>query len=419
MGTAMDRRVVISALSNLAPDALCHKSWYSRFVAELEGNNIKVYLNDRIVIDYTDDGIPILRGMPYIELLDHCTAYFDDVLVTGTQSVQRNQWVTTGGPPLTQNLWGIEIDTHNPAVVYAADVSGPWRSQDYGGSWERIASGPARGHQWRPVAINPDNPLEVLIGAEHESVMVRSTDGGSSWVEVFTRRHPGFSFRAIVYALSNPDVVYAGLRKDPGAGYGPTPGMYRSADGGRTWQEVNHGLESSSLDIDAIAVHPSNPDIVYVATEPRGPGDGIYKTVDGGRNWTRMDDGLPDVDIHSLAFDPHNPELVYAGLTDGFGVFKTTNGGEFWESAQPESQYHPPIPWNSVVGIVIDPVEPGIIYAADRDRGARMSTDGGATWTYINEGLYNKVVTALALSADGRILYVSTQDQGVFRLELW
>jgi photosystem II stability/assembly factor-like uncharacterized protein len=77
------------------------------------------------------------------------------------------------------------------------------------------------------------------------------------------------------------------------------------------------------------------------------------------------------------------------------------------------------IPWTNILSIVIDPVEPQILYAADAQRGVYMSTNGGASWTPITDGLSTKAVTSLALSADGRVLYAATSGEGVFRLELW
>jgi len=77
------------------------------------------------------------------------------------------------------------------------------------------------------------------------------------------------------------------------------------------------------------------------------------------------------------------------------------------------------IPWTNIVSIVIDPVEPQTLYAADLHLGVYMSTDGGASWTPINEGLSTKAVTSLALSSDGWVLYAATSGEGVFRLELW
>jgi hypothetical protein len=77
------------------------------------------------------------------------------------------------------------------------------------------------------------------------------------------------------------------------------------------------------------------------------------------------------------------------------------------------------VPWTVITSIVIDPKEPQTVYAADYSLGVYMSTDGGLSWNSINDGLSTKAVTALALSADGWVLYAATSGEGVFRLELW
>ena len=87
---------------------------------------------------------------------------------------------------------------------------------------------------------------------------------------------------------------------------------------------------------------------------------------------------------------------------------KRVIGGEYYS-----------IPWTNIGSIVINPVNPQTLYAADTHLGVYVSTDGGASWTPINDGLSNKAVTSLALSADGWVLYAATSGEGVFRLELW
>ena len=121
------------------------------------------------------------------------------------------------------------------------------------------------------------------------------------------------------------------MRKLRGAIDGPYPvsqsyGMYKSTDGGETWVKINNGLETSLININCIAVHPTNSDIVYIGTWR----DGVFKTIDGGQTWVLKSNGLASADVRSLAIDPKNPEVVYAGLGDGVGIFKTTNGGELW-----------------------------------------------------------------------------------------
>ena len=236
------------------------------------------------------------------------------------------------------------------------------------------------------------------------------------------------------------------MRKLRGAIDGPYPvsqsyGMYKSTDGGETWVKINNGLETSLININCIAVHPTNSDIVYIGTWR----DGVFKTIDGGQTWVLKSNGLASADVRSLAIDPKNPEVVYAGLGDGVGIFKTTNGGELWgeintglslvcpsnllpagkvklgisleqPSKRVSSTDYYLVPWTSIWSIVIDPTNSQIIYAGDHQSGVYMSTDGGSTWVPINEGLSTRAVTAMAISSDGKVLYAATEGEGVFRL---
>lgn len=353
------------------------------------------------------------------------------------------------------DLHCVVVASHNADVVYTIGRSGPFRSFNGGQGWSGLAFSPAAFAEWDAVAVNPQNPLEILIADEFEGSLLRSTDGGNTWELIF--QHPlvkggGVSnrhgFKAIAYAPSDPNVIYAGMRKgrrtiDGNFYVGPSFGIYKSVDGGKTWEEKNHGLEDADKNVNDIVVHPDNPDIAYVATWR----DGIFKTIDGGESWLAINNGLLSLDVRSLTIDSENPDVVYAGLAEGVGIFKTSNGGELWEAinagirvecpsflqrvgqVQPGVSLVKPkraiggeyysIPWTNIGSIVIDPVEPQILYTADHHLGVYISTDGGVSWTPINEGLSTKAVTALALSADGRVLYAATSGEGVFRLELW
>jgi photosystem II stability/assembly factor-like uncharacterized protein len=360
-------------------------------------------------------------------------------------------WVDSSQGYTGANIWAIAIDSRHPDTIYSTCRSSIFRSLNGGKTW----SGLAFIHEAREpyaVAVNPENPREVLISGESSVSILKSTDGGNTWRVVFQQPQPfepgnPIGIRTIAYAPSDPNIVYAGTRRSPGR---PSTditneafGIYKSSDGGETWVEVNGGLENLSKNINAIVVHPKDPDIAYAAT----PDQGVLKTTDGGKSWHLINNGLMSLDVESLAIDPKDPEIIYAGLGEGAGIYKTTNGGEVWEGINYGIQVECPsflqrigqvrpgislvkprrtlpkdyysLPWTSIRSIVVDPVDSQIIYAADFYLGVYMSTDGGLSWDPINDGLRTKAVSALALSADGRVLYAATSGEGVFRLELW
>ncbi|MBA7672648.1 Ycf48-like protein [subsurface metagenome] len=370
-------------------------------------------------------------------------------------------WVDWSHGYTGADMYTVTVAHNNPKIVYAGSRSGPFRSYDGGTSWAGLLYPNFIGQSEVPaIAVNPQNPGEVLASDAQYGYIFSSRDGGNSWQKVY--HHPKapksgtpagndprnwHRFTCIAYAPSNPEVVYAGIRK---AGphlteiyYEPSFGIVKSSNGGNTWTEINVGLEDSKKNINCIAVHPQNPNIAYAGTLQ----DGVFKTTNGGEYWVPMNNGLMSLDVRSLAIDPENPEIVYAGLGEGAGLYKTTNGGELWEGVNYGIRVECPsylqrvgevrpgvslvkpkrlvggdyvsVPWTVITSIAIDPEEPQTVYAADYFLGVYLSTDGGLSWDTINDGLLTKAVTALALSADGWVLYAVTAGDGVFKLELW
>ena len=223
-------------------------------------------------------------------------------------------------------------------------------------------------------------------------------------------------------------------------------GMYKSESGGAsgTWVAINNGLPTTPtqlLNINSIAVHPTLTNTVYIGTWKNG----IYKTTDGGQNWMPMNSGLTSADVRSIAIDPSNPQVVYVGLGEGKGVFKSVNDGGWWgainsglsldcpsyllpigrveqgvslEKLPDMSQNlgYSSVSWTSIWDIVIDPTDSQTVYAADHHAGVYLSTTGGGNWIPINSGLTMRAVTTLDISSDGLVVYAATWGGGVFRL---
>jgi photosystem II stability/assembly factor-like uncharacterized protein len=271
--------------------------------------------------------------------------------------------------------------------------------------------------EWNAVAMNPENPWEVLIADEFEGSLLRSRDGGDTWALVF--QHPlakgggpnnRHGFKAIAYAPSDPQVVYAGMRKGRRSINGDFPpepsfGVYRSTDGGLTWHERNDS-HTASRNINVLIVDPRDPNTVYAATFKGG----VFKSIDGGKSWQPISQGLRILDVRALVIDPQNPEVLYAGVENG-GVYKSVNGGEHWQRSSNGLD-----PQAAIRAIVVDPADPTTLYAADFRTGVYHSENGGQLWTRINEGLSTRAVKALAVSSDGKVVYAATEGEGVFRL---
>lgn len=351
----------------------------------------------------------------------------------------------------------ISMNPQHPEKIYAACFSGPFRSHTGGEDWEGMKYGDANvsGH-WYTIAVNPALPDQLLMSENNQGYILKSDNAGLDWQIVF--KHPEVDaednsnmhgFACIEYARSNSDYIYAGMaRFYTGGSTDPMPesshGVFRSTDGGTTWQEKNNGLASSGLSICDIAVHPTNPQIAYAGTML----DGVYKTEDGGESWARKSNGLGYAEVRALAIDPLKPEVVYAGSGDGKGLYKSTDGAESWQEMNEGIDIICPsylnsigrtitgitfddpltklkaygssvsIPWTKIVDIVIDPTNSEKVIVADNFSGIYYTDNGGEQWWIINEGLPALTVTSLAISDDGKVLYAGTTTSGVCKIIL-
>ena len=263
--------------------------------------------------------------------------------------------------------------------------------------WRSV--GPARGGRSQAVAGSSKRPHEYYFGATGGGVW-KTTDGGLTWRPVSDRHFNSSSVGAIAVAASNPDVVYVGMGETQLRGNViQGDGVYKTTDGGRTWSHI--GLEKTRA-IGRIRVHPDNPDIVYVAAlgDPYGPTPdrGVFKSTDGGKTWNRVlfrDEKTGAVD---LVIDPKSADTLYAGLWEvfrtphslssggpGSGLFKTTNGGKTWTELTSNPGLPKPL-WGKV-GVSVSGADSDRVYALveAQDGGLFLSDDAGKTWKLAND----------------------------------
>ncbi len=256
--------------------------------------------------------------------------------------------------------------------------------------WRSI--GPYRGGRTRAVAGVPSQPNVFYIGVCNGGVW-KTTDYGRTWRPIFDDQPTG-SIGAVAVAPSDPNIVYVasgeGLQR-PDLSVGD--GIYKSTDAGRTWTHL--GLRDGQQ-IPQLIVDPRNPDRLLAAGlgHPYGPNieRGIYRSLDGGAHFERVLYKDENTGGSELAFDPSNPNIVYAGLwesrqgpwenaawsgTNG-GLFKSTDGGTTWRKLEPAA----PDPVVQV-NLGISPSDPRRIYAAValvRGTALFRSDDAGETW---------------------------------------
>jgi photosystem II stability/assembly factor-like uncharacterized protein len=276
-----------------------------------------------------------------------------------------------------------------------AESAGPEEKAFKGMKYRLI--GPFRGGRSLTAAGIPGDPTTYYFGATGGGVW-KSTDGAMTWSPVFDKEGTS-AIGSIAVANSNPNVLYVGtgeacIRGDISHG----DGVYKSLDGGKSWKNI--GLRDSRA-IGKVIIHPTNPDIVFVAAlgHPFGPNTerGIFRTADGGKTWEKVlykDENTGGIDV---AFDPHNPNILFAALWQarrsswgmssggpGSGVYRSGDGGTTWKHI--EEHGLPKGPYGKIGVAVAANSERvyALIEAHNPDGGLYRSDDDGESWQLVN-----------------------------------
>jgi photosystem II stability/assembly factor-like uncharacterized protein len=284
-----------------------------------------------------------------------------------------------------------------PRSVLAA-ASGAGVNAAFFGALHWRLIGPFRGGRALAVTGVPGQPNHFYFGAVDGGVW-ESWDAGRTWDPIFDRQDIG-SIGAIAVAPSNPRTLYVGsgeadMRSD--IAYGD--GVYKSIDGGKSWAHI--GLIDTKQ-IGAILVDPRNANVAYVAAlgHPYGPNPerGVFKTSDGGRTWSKILYKNADTGAISLAMEPGNPDVIYAALWQtrrppwnvyppsngpGSGLYKSSDGGATWTQLTNGLPAHV-----GHVGLSISTAAPHRVYAnvdgSPGLGGIYRSDDAGASWTHLD-----------------------------------
>jgi photosystem II stability/assembly factor-like uncharacterized protein len=273
-----------------------------------------------------------------------------------------------------------------PSLAQSQQTDGAAYSKDLFKALKWRSIGPNRGGRSIASAGSPSRPLEYYFGAVGGGLW-KTTDGGATWNPVTDGQIHSSSVGAVAVSESNPDVVYIGMGEACLRGnIMQGDGVYKSTDAGKTWQHM--GLEHTQI-ISRIRINPTNADIVYVAAlgHPAAPNEerGVYKSTDGGKTWKKTlfrDNKTGAID---LSMDRNNPNVLYAALWQAYRVsWQMSSGG------------------------------PG--------SGLFKSTDGGDTWTEItrNPGMPSGIIGRIGVSvsgADSNRVYALVENEGggVFR----
>ncbi|WP_299312884.1 glycosyl hydrolase [uncultured Aquimarina sp.] len=258
--------------------------------------------------------------------------------------------------------------------------------------------GPFRGGRSAAVTGVPGKPNLFYFGATGGGVW-KTNDGGRTW-ENISDGFFGGSIGSISVSKSDPNVIYVGggektLRGNVSSGYG----VWKSVDAGKTW--IQSGLPKSRH-IPRIAIHPTNPDIVYAGvlgniykpTQNRG----VYKSIDGGKTWNKVLFANQDAGAVDLTLDPNNPRILYASTWNarrtpyslssggnGSALWKSTDSGKTWKEISKNKGFAKDT--LGIMGVTVSPVNSERIWAIVENKekgGVYRSDDGGETWSQLN-----------------------------------
>src|SRR5882724_8036443 len=305
----------------------------------------------------------------------------------------------------SQSIGDIAVAPSDPNVIYVAsgeglhrpDLSvgdGIYRSSDAGRTWTHL--GLQDGQQIPALAIDPTNPDRLFAavlghpyGPNEERGIYRSTDGGKNWQKVLYK-DANTGGADVLIDPSNPQVVYASLWEarlgpweDSNSYEGTGGGMFKSTDGGGTWNKLSKGLPDNLVQAH-IAIAPSQPSRLFAvfstaekSSYGSGKGLGFYRSDDGGASWNKItDDGRPAMkigggDLSVIKVDPRNPDVVYS---TSIVTVKSTDGGKTWKSIRGAPG------GDDYQNLWINPNDPNIILLV-ADQGAVITVNGGETWS--------------------------------------
>jgi photosystem II stability/assembly factor-like uncharacterized protein len=285
-----------------------------------------------------------------------------------------------------------------PNVFYVGQVNGGvWKSDDSGRTWNPIFDHEST-QSIGAIAISPSNPNIIYIasgeGLHRPDLSIgngiyKSTDAGKTWIHLGL--NDGFQIPALAIDPRDPNKVFAAVLGHP---YGPNEerGLFRSTDGGQTWQKVIYKDENTGAS--DVEIDPSNPDVIYASmwearegpwedgNEVNGTGGGLFKSTDGGSTWHPLTNGLPkDLSQIYVAVAPTDPKRLYATIAISSGplaFYRSDDAGETWSKATDDPRPSGRIGGGDLAIPRVDTKNEDIVYCASTV--TMRSTDGGKTW---------------------------------------
>ena len=329
------------------------------------------------------------------------------------------------GPAITSGrIADFAVHPDDRSTYYVATASGGvWKTTNAGTTYEPLFDSQGS-YSIGCITMDPNNPNVIWVGTGENNGqrsvgygdgIYKSEDGGQNWQHLGLKESEHIA--KIIVDPRNSDVVYVAAM-GPLWSAGGDRGLYKTVDGGQSWELVLELDEHTG--VADLIIDPRDPDVLYASSYQRrrhvftyvggGPGSDLYKSVDGGKNWEKANRGLPGGDKGriGLAISPANPEVLYAMVeAKNGGTYRSTNRGASWEKRS--SYYEAGLYYTEIIP---HPNDPDILYSMATYN--QWSTDGGKTWQTLGEDLKHVDNHALWIDPDNPDYYLAGCDGGIY-----
>jgi len=320
----------------------------------------------------------------------------------------------------------LAVNPYNHSEIYAGVASGNiWKSTNNGTTWEPVFD-KYGAYAIGCLTIDPGNHNVIWAGTgenNHQRALgwgdgvYRSDDAGASWKNMGLKESRQIGMIAV--DPRNSDVVYVAAE---GSAWGPggERGLYKSINGGKSWEKILNISENTG--VNNVVLDPRNPDVIYATSEQRrrhiglkisgGPESAVYKSTDGGKTFDKIMNGLPDGDIGGMgiAISPVNNDYLYLIMEaqgENGGFFRSTNRGASWEKMSPHhesGQYYNEI--------YCDPKDLNTVYSVETV--SQVTNDGGKTWRPIGNESRHVDDHAMWIDPDDTKHFYIAGDGGIY-----
>lgn len=297
-------------------------------------------------------------------------------------TAQEPRWTPLG--PFGGSFWSLAVHPTDPRIVYAGGTAGLVKSRDAGGHWTTLALNPSG-----LLALDPSRP-ETVYATGYKGflpLLFKSVDGGVRWASVtdslpFEQFEVSFSALAVDPAV--PSRLFLGTTGK---------GLWRSPDRGASWELAVQGLpDGDRTDVAALAAAPKpHSGTAYLGAGSRG----LFRSVNAGGSWNRVP-GLPAARVTALVIAPSDPRTIYVAFQRGV-LFRSANAGASWRRLQRT-------PFGAeITRLAVSPRSPGTVYAVDAGGRFFRTPNGGAQWTPLSSGL--RTADVAVAPSDARTVY--------------